>query len=89
MLLNRGEHKEGRILSEASIDQMMRKWIEIPESDGSNSKDLSGCYYGFACFVLQNPELDRGNSKRACSVGRATTTLIFGSNLRKTFTDYS
>ena len=64
MLLNRGVFKGRRILSEASIDQMTRKWVEIPESDGSNSNDLSGCYYGFAYFVLRNPEMDRGNSKK-------------------------
>ena len=64
MLLNRGKYKGRRVLSEASIDLMTQKWVEIPESDGSNYKDLSGCYYGFACFVLQNPELDRGNSKK-------------------------
>ena len=64
MLLNRGTFKGKRILSETSIDQMTSKWVEIPESDGSNYKDLSGCYYGFACYVLSKPELDQGNSKK-------------------------
>ena len=64
MLLNRGTFKERRILSEASIEQMTSNWVDIPESDGSNFKDLSGCYYGFACYVLSKPELDQGNSKK-------------------------
>ena len=64
MLLNRGAYRGRRILSEDSIDQITSNWLEIPESDGTNFKDLSGCYYGLACYVLSKPELDRGNSEK-------------------------
>ncbi|MDB4665453.1 beta-lactamase family protein [Verrucomicrobia bacterium] len=65
MLLSRGIYRGKRILSESSIEQMTGKWVdltEIPESDDKH--ELGGCHYGLACYVLNTPVLDRGDSEK-------------------------
>lgn len=65
MLLSRGIYRGKRILSESSIEQMTGKWVDLNEiPEGDDKQELRGCHYGFACYVLGTPALDRGGSEK-------------------------
>ena len=60
MLVNKGEFKGKKIMSEKSIKLMKKKWSDWPRENDLFDK-MKGYHNGFSVFVLNNPKEDNPN----------------------------
>ena len=60
MLVNKGEFKGKKIMSEKSIKLMKKKWSDWPRGNDLFDK-MEGYHNGFSVFVLNNPKEDNPN----------------------------
>ena len=63
MLVNKGEFKGNKIMSEKSIKLMKKKWADWPGENELFNK-MKGYHNGFSVFVLNNPKEDNPNVPR-------------------------